>query len=89
MEEEFAGPSAAILPFRVTCSFGIAVVTTRSLNIDQVLASADRALYAAKNSGRNRVVVANLAPRAGEISPSSTITLPTSAAKRGPRTSAL
>jgi diguanylate cyclase (GGDEF)-like protein len=61
MEEGFDSPSVATPPFQVTCSFGIAVVTTEPLNIDQVLASADRALYAAKNSGRNRVVVANLA----------------------------
>jgi diguanylate cyclase (GGDEF)-like protein len=64
MEEKFDGLSSATHPFQVTCSFGIAVVTTLSLNIDQVLTAADRALYAAKNSGRNRVVVANLASQA-------------------------
>jgi diguanylate cyclase (GGDEF)-like protein len=58
MQERF--PSvlpAESLP--VTCSFGIAISSDASWNVDAMLASADRALYAAKNSGRNAVRVAD------------------------------
>jgi diguanylate cyclase (GGDEF)-like protein len=51
--EEFAGR-------RITLSIGIAEFPANGHTADEVISSADEALYAAKRSGRNRVV------RAGE-----------------------
>lgn len=45
---------------KCTVSVGIAFPTIDGPNFEQVLADADRALYRAKNSGRNRVASANL-----------------------------
>jgi diguanylate cyclase (GGDEF)-like protein len=42
---------------RPTLSFGIAAYPFHGLNSEQLLKSADMALYAAKNSGRNRSVI--------------------------------
>jgi diguanylate cyclase (GGDEF)-like protein len=42
------------LPIQVTASFGVATIT-RNGSVDNVLTKADKALYKAKNSGRNRV----------------------------------
>jgi diguanylate cyclase (GGDEF)-like protein/PAS domain S-box-containing protein len=42
---------------RPTLSFGVAAYPCHGLNSDQLLKSADTALYAAKNSGRNRSVI--------------------------------
>jgi GGDEF domain-containing protein len=42
----------------VTASFGLAVWPTDGADATALLASADRALYAAKQAGRNRVVAA-------------------------------
>jgi diguanylate cyclase (GGDEF)-like protein len=46
----------------LTCSFGIAIADDTSWSVDSLLASADCALYAAKNSGRNRTVFAKSIP---------------------------
>jgi len=46
-----------LLEGRVSASFGIAVLPTHALDPEQLLRAADRALYAAKNGGRNRVEV--------------------------------
>jgi diguanylate cyclase (GGDEF)-like protein/PAS domain S-box-containing protein len=42
------------LPIQVTASFGVATIT-RNGSVDAVLSTADKALYKAKNAGRNRV----------------------------------
>jgi diguanylate cyclase (GGDEF)-like protein len=57
-QEKFAAViPAASLP--ISCSFGIAIANDTSWSVDSILASADYALYEAKNSGRNRTVLAN------------------------------
>jgi diguanylate cyclase (GGDEF)-like protein len=51
---------------RVTMSFGVATAHGPDLDLDEVLACADRHLYRAKRSGRNRVVGAvDVGPRLG------------------------
>jgi diguanylate cyclase (GGDEF)-like protein len=42
--------------FGITASFGVTEVSTSDLGIDDALGRADAALYAAKHSGRDRVV---------------------------------
>jgi diguanylate cyclase (GGDEF)-like protein len=54
--------------FRVTCSLGIAAYPLHAGDRQRLFASADQALYAAKEAGRNRVVVAPL-PRASAPPP--------------------
>jgi two-component system cell cycle response regulator len=50
-------------PVRVTISIGVAVFPSAdAATADQLVAAADRALYQAKDAGRNRVVVAQAAP---------------------------
>jgi diguanylate cyclase (GGDEF)-like protein len=44
---------------RITASMGLAVVPDHALDVLQLLRQADRALYRAKEGGRNRVVVAD------------------------------
>ena len=43
----------------ITCSFGIATFTERRSNTTDVFISADRALYKAKENGRNTIVVSS------------------------------
>jgi diguanylate cyclase (GGDEF)-like protein len=45
----------------VTISIGVAVRTPAMSDVNTLIAAADRALYAAKSSGRDRVVVADMA----------------------------
>jgi diguanylate cyclase (GGDEF)-like protein len=45
----------AAIPKRITASFGIACPDDGDLSIHDAIARADKALYAAKNGGRNRV----------------------------------
>jgi diguanylate cyclase (GGDEF)-like protein len=47
--------------FRVTVSIGVAEFDGEAEKIEETLARADRALYAAKNAGRNRVALAETA----------------------------
>ena len=53
------------VPEPITASFGVAELS-EGLNLDEVLYAADNALYAAKHSGRNRVVTA---PPSGDFRP--------------------
>jgi len=50
----------------LTASFGVAVLPDHAVTGDQLLRAADRALYAAKNAGRNRVEVVASAQGRGE-----------------------
>ncbi|WP_342241491.1 PleD family two-component system response regulator [Inquilinus sp. OTU3971] len=45
-------------PFPLTVSIGIAITRASDIGIDELMRSADRALYAAKAQGRNRVELA-------------------------------
>jgi diguanylate cyclase (GGDEF)-like protein/PAS domain S-box-containing protein len=60
-----AGLRAAELP-SVTCSFGVALLAPGDEGLATLIDRADQALYVAKNSGRNRVVVSR--PDAGQES---------------------
>jgi diguanylate cyclase (GGDEF)-like protein len=53
-------------PLSVTVSIGVAASTAEKPHPDLVLGSADKALYRAKNAGRNRVEVATSARRRGD-----------------------
>jgi len=56
-------------PVRATASLGIASTETFGYELDTLMRRADMAVYAAKRSGRNRVMVANLGdemPAAGD-----------------------
>ncbi|WP_371323483.1 diguanylate cyclase [Dechloromonas sp. ZY10] len=55
-ESEMPLPGA--LPFRFTASLGVAVLDARDHTLDQLLNLADKALYQAKEGGRNRVCLA-------------------------------
>ena len=44
-------------PPKITCSLGISVYPLHGSNIDKLIQSADKALYRAKNSGRNRTCI--------------------------------
>lgn len=49
-------------PLRVTLSLGVTQIDTEHDSIQSALARADRALYEAKHSGRNRVCISEQAP---------------------------
>ncbi len=61
LREKIAGSETMTsggLPLTVTASIGVATVNRNSRQIDDLLQHADGALYAAKDSGRNRVCIA-------------------------------
>ena len=49
-------------PIQVTCSFGVATIGADVPHFDAQVEAADRALYRAKNEGRNRVETEPAAP---------------------------
>ena len=51
---------AGEVPFRVTVSVGMAVSDSSTIDLPSLLVKADRALYRAKQQGRNRVEPASL-----------------------------
>ena len=57
-----ASPSQPLDRLSVTVSIGVAEPSTRYRQPEQVIQSADQALYRAKNKGRNRVELASTAP---------------------------
>lgn len=57
---------SSTLGAEISASFGVACVPHTSVGVADLLAAADGALYKAKQSGRNQVVVAPLRPYAGE-----------------------
>ena len=57
LQDKFA-PALPAQSLPVTCSFGIAIANDASWTVDSLLHSADCALYEAKNSGRNKTVLA-------------------------------
>nr|WP_246611843.1 diguanylate cyclase [Agarivorans aestuarii] len=52
--------NTGVVQIRFTTSIGIALMQTEE-NIEQLMSLADQALYEAKDSGRNKAVVANVA----------------------------
>lgn len=59
--------AAEVSGVRLTVSVGVACWTARAGNVTEAIRDADRALYAAKHAGRNRVVAAStLGPDPGE-----------------------
>jgi diguanylate cyclase (GGDEF)-like protein len=54
---------------RITASFGIAVLPDHAVDASSLLRQADRALYAAKAGGRNRVDVATDVPGGAGVTP--------------------
>lgn len=51
-------PIESGLPLRFKASIGITTIVSKDENLDVLLARADKALYVAKNAGRNRIHVA-------------------------------
>lgn len=50
-------PVADTPPIHFTTSIGVAVLTAEDTRIDTIINRADKALYKAKNAGRNRVSI--------------------------------
>lgn len=62
VERRAGGEMRAVTPPTITCSFGVAVLEPRDGEVSALVDRADRVLYAAKDTGRNRVVSAASPP---------------------------
>ena len=49
-------------PLQLTSSFGVACASLGDMDIDKLMSAADEALYKAKTTGRNKVVVSTKSP---------------------------
>jgi diguanylate cyclase (GGDEF)-like protein len=62
IEQDKFSPALPAQSAPVTCSFGIAIADNATWTVDSLLHAADCALYEAKNSGRNKTVLASGQP---------------------------
>ena len=65
LESELVPGVDGVGPLRVTASVGAASMPASAVDVQELVAAADAALYEAKRSGKNRVVAAPARSEAG------------------------